>query len=149
VDEEAGEEILTLALPGKGVTKLTINTANIEDEAEALRGIYRHALALEGSFAPHVQSCFDVIFPLIQFRFPADVRVTSTQSLAAVYESACCYGEQTGDFSMCSKYLSKFVIGITQQIQNENEMEALYALADSLSEILFSSEQSSVRASVE
>ena len=138
VDEEGGKESVTLALPGKGLTRLTISTHAILERVDAIRGLYEHAIALEGSFAPYIDSCFDVLFPLINFTFSADVRTTAAQSLSAVYEAACCYGETSGDFSACAQFLSKLVLGIADRIKSEDEMDALYAFADALSEILFS-----------
>jgi hypothetical protein len=35
--------IMTVALPGKGLTKVAINMAMIEEKAQACRAIYEHA----------------------------------------------------------------------------------------------------------
>ena len=138
LNEETGDESLTVVVPGHGLTKLTINTTQLEEKAEAIRGIYEHAVALDDLFAPYAISCFDVLIPLIKFRYAADVRATSAQSLAAVYEAACSHGDKTGDFSLCSNYLPKLILELAQHLPEENEMDALHALADAISEILCS-----------
>jgi hypothetical protein len=39
MDEDAGTESMTVAVPGRGLTKVTINTTKIQEKAQAARGV--------------------------------------------------------------------------------------------------------------
>ena len=54
-DEEEGTSTMTLSLPGKGITKVTINTAKILEQAQTARAIYEHAAALGSAFGPYAE----------------------------------------------------------------------------------------------
>lgn len=57
MDEEEGTEHLTftVSLPGKGITKVTVNTTKILEKAQAARAIYEHAAALGAAFGPYAE----------------------------------------------------------------------------------------------
>ncbi|CAJ1951966.1 unnamed protein product [Cylindrotheca closterium] len=130
---------ITVAVPGKGFTKVTINTSKIEEKSQAIRAVYEHAKALGALFGPYVQVSLDTVLPLLNFPYSADVRSTSAQTLAAVFEAACAAGANSGGMHIPQKYLPGVATSIANQIEAEdpNDMESLYALSDSLSEILF------------
>eukprot|EP00980_Cylindrotheca_fusiformis_P001646 scaffold374_cov124-Cylindrotheca_fusiformis.AAC.5 len=131
-------ESMTVAVPGKGFTKVTINTSKIQEKAQATRAVYEHAKAMGAAFSPYVKSCLDVFLPLVVFQYSADVRSTAAQTLAAVFECACESGEKVG-MQLPQQYLPMLVGAISKQIVEEDpsDMESMYALADSLSEVLY------------
>jgi hypothetical protein len=55
MDEEEGTESMTVALPGKGLTKVTINSTRMYEKAMAARAIYEHASGLQAAFGPYVE----------------------------------------------------------------------------------------------
>ena len=138
LDDQEGIESMTVALPGKGFTKVTINTSKNQEKAQATRAVYEHAKAMGAAFGPYVQSCLDVFLPLVDFKYSADVRSTSSQTLAALFESACENGENAG-MQIPQKYLPLLASAISKQIVEEDpsDMESMYALADSLSELYY------------
>ena len=141
IDEELGTESMTVAVPGKGIQKFTINTSKIQEKAQAARAIYEHACALSGDFGPYIQHCLEAFVPLISFQFSAEVRSTSAQAVASVFEAACSSVDDSAtDISKLQQYLPLLAKTLAKQIQSEStsEMEALYALADSLSEVYYS-----------
>ena len=139
VDERDGKESMTVALPGRGLTKVTINTSKIQEKAQAVRAVYEHAAALGESFGPYSHTCLEAILPLVSFPYSSDVRGSAAQTLAAVFDSACSYGEQIGNLQVPRNYLHLLATAIGKQIAQEDttDMETLYALADSLSEIYY------------
>jgi hypothetical protein len=130
---------MTVAVPGRGLTKVTINTTKIQEKAQAARGIYEHAVALGAEFAPYAKSCLDEFLLLVRFKYSSEIRATAAQTLAAVFEAACQYGE-TGAMELPATYLPMIARSIAKQIQDEDssESEVVYALADSLSEVYYS-----------
>lgn len=50
-----GTECMTLSLPGKGITKIVVNTTKIIEKAQAARAIYEHAAALGPAFGPYAE----------------------------------------------------------------------------------------------
>lgn len=50
-----GTECMTVSLPGKGITKIIVNTTNIIEKAQAARAIYEHAAALGPAFGPYAE----------------------------------------------------------------------------------------------
>lgn len=127
----------TVALPGKGLQRITINTTAIQEKAANNRVMYEMAKALGASFGPHVQKALEVFSPLLQFKYSADVRSTAAQTLSALFEVACAYGEQIGNMDVASHYFPLLAEAISGQISQEDpsDTESLYASADSLSEI--------------
>lgn len=139
MDEDAGTESMTVAVPGRGLTKVTINTTKIQEKAQAARGIYEHAVALGAEFGPYSKPCLDEFLLLVRFKYSSEIRATAAQTLAAVFEAACQYGE-TGDMELPATYLPMIARSIAKQIENEDssDSEVVYALADSLSEVYYS-----------
>lgn len=80
----------------------------------------------------------ETALPLISFPYSADVRGSSAQTVAAIFEAACLAGEEIG-MALPQKYLPLAANAIAKQIAHEDttDMEALYALADSLSEVYY------------
>jgi hypothetical protein len=50
-----GTECMTVSLPGKGITKIIVNTTKIMEKAQAARAIYEHAAALGPAFGPYAE----------------------------------------------------------------------------------------------
>ena len=133
-----GNQCMTIAVPGHGFKKVTINTSEIQEKAQATRAVYEHAKAMGASFGPYVQACLDVFLPLVNFKYSPDVRSTAAQTLSAVFDAACAHGEQVG-MQIPQKYLPSLADAISKQVAKEDtaDMEAVWALADSLSEIYY------------
>jgi hypothetical protein len=136
IDDGTGS--MTVAVLGRGFTKVTINTSKIQEKAQATRAVYEHAKAMGAAFGPYVQTCLDVFLPLVSFQYSSDVRSTAAQTLSAVFEAACVHGEQVG-MQIPQKYLPLLTDAISKQVAEEDttDMEALWALADSLSEVYY------------
>ncbi len=128
---------MTVALPGRGFTKVTINTSKIQEKAQAARALYEHAKAMGPAF-PFIQQTFDALLPLVNFPYSADVRSTCAQTLGAVFDAACLSGEES-DMQLPQTNLPLLAEALSRQIEEEApaDMEALYALADSLSEVYY------------
>jgi hypothetical protein len=136
---DAGAESMTVAIPGRGFTKVTINTTKIQEQAQAARALYEHAKAMGASF-PYIQQSLDALLPLVNFPYSSDVRSTCAQTLGAVMDAACLAGDQHGNMGLVRTYLPPVALAIAKQISVEDgttDMEALYALADSLSEVYY------------
>jgi hypothetical protein len=132
---------MTVALPGRGLTKVTIHTSKIQDKVVAIRALYEHAKALGPAFYPWCQTCLDAMGAMVNFPYSADLRGSVAQTLAAVYDAACTSGAQVGSMEISGRYLPVLASRISKQIVNEDEsadIETLHAEADALSEILHS-----------
>jgi hypothetical protein len=134
--DEDGTESMTVAIPGRGWTKVTINTSKIQEKAQAARAIFDLASALGANFGPYVEICFEALLPLVSFQYSADVRSTAAQTLSAIFDCSCAHGEHVG-MKLPQKYFPLLTRAIAQRIYDEDtsDIEALHALADSLSEI--------------
>ncbi|CAJ1951744.1 unnamed protein product [Cylindrotheca closterium] len=106
---------ITVAVPGKGVTKVTINASRIEEKSQDIRAVYEHAKALGALFGPYAQMSPDTVLPLLNFPYSADVRSTSAQTLAAVYEAACAARANSGGMHIPQKYLPGVATSIAKQ----------------------------------
>jgi hypothetical protein len=139
LDSELGTESMTVALPGRGLTKVTINTTKIQEKSMATRAVYEHAAALRAAFGPYAETCFPVFLPLLSFQYSADVRGAAAQTLAAIFDAACLYGEQTGSMQLPQHYFPLVATALAKQVAEEEtaDMEALYAMADALSEMYY------------
>ncbi|KAL3921063.1 MAG: hypothetical protein SGILL_002944, partial [Bacillariaceae sp.] len=115
-----GAESMTVALPGRGFQRITINTTAIQEKAGNNRVMYEFAKALGATFGPHVQHAIQAFSPLVQFKYSADVRSTAAQTLAALFEDACEYGEQIENVSLASQLLPKLADSISEQIAKED-----------------------------
>lgn len=127
---------MTVAIPGRGLTKLTINTTKIQEKAHAARAVYEHAVALGSCFGQYSKPCLDAFLPLVFFKYSSEIRATAAQTLAAVFDSACSYGESTS-MDIPTTYLPLLVKSIAQQVQEEDtaDRETVFALANSLSDL--------------
>ena len=47
-------ETMTVSIPGKGLTEVTLNIGSMEEKAQACQAIIEHANALGATFGPHV-----------------------------------------------------------------------------------------------
>jgi hypothetical protein len=135
-DEVEGTESMTVAIPGRGLTKVTINTTKIQEKAQMARAVYEHAVALQDSFGPYSQSCLDAFLPMVAFKFSSEIRATSAQTLAAVFDAACCFGTSHG-MELPKAYLPRLLNTIARQMSEEDStsMEAVHALVTSLCDI--------------
>src|SRR3569623_839509 len=115
MDEETGSESMTVALPGRGLTKVTIHTSKIQDKAIAIRALYEHAAALGAALGPWCQTCIDALGNLVQIKYSEVIRGVSAQTLAAVFEVACSYGE-TGGLAIPSRFVVPLFSSISMQI---------------------------------
>jgi hypothetical protein len=137
-DEDAGTENMTVTIPGRGLSKITINTSKIQEKAQATRAICQHALALGAAFGPYAKTTLDSFLILVAFKFSSEIRATASQTLAAAYEAACEYGESVG-MSIASEYLPLTAKALARQIVDEdNDMEVKFVLAESISQVFSS-----------
>lgn len=138
IEDDQGIESRTIALPGRGFTKVTINTTKIQEKAQAIRALYEHAKALGAAFGPYAEHCMEALLPLVNFPYSSDVRSTAAQTLGAVFDASCLAGEEIG-MALPRKYLPLLAKAISTQVAEEGtaDMDALYALADSLSEVYY------------
>jgi hypothetical protein len=138
IDDEQGTESRTIALPGRGFTKVTINTTKIQEKAQAIRALYEHAKSMGAAFGPYAEQCMEALLPLVNVPYSSDVRSTAAQTLGAVFDASCLAGEEVG-MALPQKYLPLIAKAISTQIAEEGtaDIEALYALADSLSEVYY------------
>jgi hypothetical protein len=140
-ENDDGTESMTVAVPGRGLTKVSINTTQIQEKTQAIRAIYEHAQSLAAAFGPYCQSFLDEFLLLVSFQYSPEVRATSSQTCAAILEAACLAGQEAGNMSMARTYFPLVARAIAKEIHNETdctEMEVLYALADSLSGVMYS-----------
>lgn len=140
IERDEATESMTVALPGRGLTKITINTSQIQEKTQAVRGLYEHAVAMGASFGPYCKSSLDEFLVLTRFKFSAEIRSTSAQTLAAIFEAACCFGEELADMSIPQTYLPLVIKSIASQLNDEinADLDTLYAIGDSLSEVNYS-----------
>jgi hypothetical protein len=131
-------ESITVAVPGRGLTKVTINTSKMQEKALAGRAMYEFAVALGPLFGTYAKACFDAFLPLVAFKYSSEIRATSAQALSAAFEAACSYGEEIDSLEIPKTYLPLVASTIATQLQEEDsmDMENIFALADSLSCIL-------------
>ena len=149
MDEDTGNETVTLALPGCGLQKVTVNTSKIQDKSVAVRGIYEHAAALGSEFGPYCKMVLDSVIPLARFKFSSDLRATAAQTIAAVFEAACCNGESVGSMDLPLQYLPLVAQVLSGQIVEEDvsDQESLYAMSEALSDVYLSVSQRHQRVS--
>jgi len=133
------ESAMTVAIPGRGFQRITINTSAILEKATNNRIMFELTKALGAALGPRAREAVDVFLPLTKFAYSADVRSTAALTLSTLFNSVCSYGEEMGDMAMAQQYLPLLSDAISEQIANEDpsDIEALYALADSLSEIYY------------
>ncbi len=139
VSDDGEEGTMTVAIPGRGFQRITINTSAILEKATNNRIMFELTKALGSTFGPRAQESIEIFLPLTKFAYSADVRSTAAQALSALFDSACEYAEEIGDMSIPRHYLPLLSDSISEQIAEEDpsDIEALYALADSLSEIYY------------
>ena len=137
--DDGEDGTMTVAIPGRGFQRITINTTAILEKATNNRIMFELTKALGSNFGPKAQEAIEIFLPLTKFAYSADVRSTAAQALSALFDSACDYGEEVGDMSVPRHYLPMLSDTISEQIAQEDpsDIEALYALADSLSEIYY------------
>lgn len=138
-DLDGGTKSITVAVPGRGFTRVTINTTSIQEKASANRSLYELSKALGPVFGPHARKSMEIFLPLVKFPYSADVRSTATQALSALMDCACSYGEEVGTMEVPQHFLPLLSDAISEQIAEEDpsDVEALHATADSLSEIYY------------
>jgi len=143
MDEDTGKETVTLALPGRGLQTVTVNTSKIQEKAVAARCIYEHAAALGSEFGPYCKTCLDSFIPLVKFKFSSEIRATAAQTISAVFEAACGHGEAIGSMGLPRQYLPVVAMVLSEQIVEEDvsDQESLYALSEALSEVFYSAYQ--------
>lgn len=139
VCRDGDDGTMTVAIPGRGFQRITINTSAILEKATNNRIMFELTKALGSTFGPRAQASIEIFLPLTKFAYSADVRSTAAQALSALFDSACAHAEEIGDMAVPRHYLPLLSDAISEQIAEEDpsDTEALYALADSLSEIYY------------
>ena len=142
-DEDTGMETITLALPGMGVKKLVLNTAQMQEKAQAARAVYEHANSMGAAFGPFAGDCVEAFLPLLQFKYSADVRATAAQALGPVFDSACEYAlsaTNSDHATLPQKVYSPIVLSMAKQLMDEDEddVETLSAFSEAMSNLAYS-----------
>jgi len=124
-----------VAVPGRGLTKVTLHTSQIEEKAQAIRALYELLTALPSAWAPYMEATWHALEPLLSYTYHADIRTTAAQSMAALIEAGF-----SSDHAQVWGGCSRVATIISDQLINEanTEPEEWFAIADSLSEVLFS-----------
>jgi len=137
--DESDDGTMTVAIPGRGFQRISINTSAILEKATNNRIMFELTKALGSAFGARAQESLEIFLPLIKFAYSADVRSTAAQAVSALFDSACAQAEEIGDMVVPRHYLPLLSDAISEQIAEEDpsDIEALYALADSLSEIYY------------
>jgi len=130
---------MTVAIPGRGFKRITINTSAILEKATNNRIMFELTKALGATFGSRAQESIEIFLPLTKFAYSVDVRSTAAQTLSALFDSACAHAEVIGDMTVPRHYLPLLSDAISEQIAEEDpsDIEALYVLSDSLSEIYY------------
>ena len=55
LDDSKGTESVTVAVPGMGLKKLTLNTTRMQEKAQAARAVYELASAIGSDFWIHTE----------------------------------------------------------------------------------------------
>lgn len=134
--EQLSADGLTIALPGQGLTKVTINTSKIQEKAQLARAAYEHVVAVGSLYGPYCESSLEVFLPLVEFRYSSDVRGSAAQTVAAIFEASCMAGEESGTMATAKKFLARTLDTLSRQLEVEDatDMEVFYAVADALSD---------------
>ena len=115
-----GVESMTVTLPGRGITKVSINTTKIQDKVFMIRALYTQIMALQESFGPYCSTSFDIILPLVSFRYSNEIRATSAQTVFAIFDASCRYGSYvTNDWIFPKDILPKTLRSISEQLVKE------------------------------
>ena len=132
----SGVESMTVALPGRGITKVSVNTSQIQEKAQAISCLAIHAEAL-GHFFPH--DYLEKVLPMVSFRFSPDVRRSAAQAVAAMFE-AICQGDEEFESNSAAECLPVLANALSMQLRQEEtiDIETMYALSDALSDIYYS-----------
>jgi hypothetical protein len=138
-DLDGASKSITVAVPGRGFTRVTINTTGIQQKAAVNRSLYEMAKALGPVFGPHAPNAMEIFLPLVKFPYSADVRSTAALALSALMDCACSFGEEIGTMAVPQRFLPLLSDAISEQIAEEDssDVEALHATADSLSETYY------------
>eukprot|EP00339_Tiarina_fusa_P012853 CAMPEP_0117080916 /NCGR_PEP_ID=MMETSP0472-20121206/57068_1 /TAXON_ID=693140 ORGANISM="Tiarina fusus, Strain LIS" /NCGR_SAMPLE_ID=MMETSP0472 /ASSEMBLY_ACC=CAM_ASM_000603 /LENGTH=734 /DNA_ID=CAMNT_0004808707 /DNA_START=36 /DNA_END=2237 /DNA_ORIENTATION=- len=73
-ERDDADDSMTVAVPGRGIVKVSINTTKIQEKAQAARAVYELAKAMGAAFGPWAPQCLDAFLPLVSFPYSADVR---------------------------------------------------------------------------
>ena len=127
---------VTIALPGQGLKKVTINTSKIQEKAQLARAVYEHVVAVGSFYGPYCEISLEVFLPLIEFKYSSDVRGCAAQTVAAIFESSCLCGEDAGTMDTPKKFLPRILDTLSRQLQVEEatDVEVFFAVADALSD---------------
>lgn len=129
---------MTVAIPGRGLTKVTIHTSEIQGKVQAVRALYEHAVALGPLYFPWCQRSFDALGSMVRFAYSADLRGSVAQTLSVVFESSCLHGAETENMETASRHLSPLLLSLSKQMASEDttlDIETLHAEAEALSDI--------------
>ena len=136
VCEANGLESMTVAIPGRGWTKVALNTTEIQEKGQAIRaiGTVVTSVSLESQFLRDLLDPF--VQQLVPFPYSSDVRALAAQTLAAIFDALC----ELDDKGLVAAYLPKVSRVIAEQIRDEGtgDIENLYLMVDALSDTYYS-----------
>lgn len=114
---------------------MTLHTSQIEEKAQAIRALYELAMAMPSGWAPYLETTWTKLEPLVNYAYHPDVRTTAAQSMSALVEAGF-----TSQHDNVWEGFPRVALAVAKQLVNEAnaEQEDLFALADSLSDILYS-----------
>ncbi|GMH49699.1 hypothetical protein TL16_g00584 [Triparma laevis f. inornata] len=144
-DFEGGTQSMTMKIPGVGLKKITLNTNVVQEKAQASRALYEHAAALGSKFAPFAKVCSAAMIPNVSFQYNAEVRSTSAQALAPIFEASLAYAtdEAVGGKPVTpaqrllpQQLFSSICNTIVKQLSEERgDPDTMVALAGALSDV--------------
>ncbi|GMH82166.1 hypothetical protein TrVE_jg13002 [Triparma verrucosa] len=144
-DFESGTQSMTMKIPGVGLKKITLNTNVVQEKAQASRALYEHAAALGSNFAPFSKVCSAAMIPNVSFQYNSEVRSTSAQALAPIFEASLAYAteENVGGKPVTQaqrilpqQLFSSICNTIVKQLSEERgDPETMVALAGALSDV--------------
>jgi hypothetical protein len=132
---EFDEDTFTVHVPGRGLTKLTLHTSQIEEKTKAIRALYTLLTAVPSLWARFFEATYNALDPLLNYAYHPDIRTTAAQSMAALLEAGL-----SSEVSHVWPALTRSALTVSRQLVNEanTEPEDWFAIADSLSEMLYS-----------
>lgn len=124
---------VTVSVPGRGLTKVTVHTSQIEEKAQAIRALYELLAATPAAWNPYFAPTWQALEPLLVYKYHPDIRVAATTAMAALVEAGFECNQEVWSS------IPRLSVVVSQQLVNEanTESEDMFAMADSLSGMLY------------
>ena len=137
-DEEDGWEVEYHQNRGKGLLKVRINAAQMDEKIMALEALYTYAHALGATFHPAVPSVVESCLPLLTYRWSDRVRAAAATALPEAYKCvvlAAAAGAGGLSKAHALEVSSSILKPITDQLAKEDSLVTVDALLEALREV--------------